>query len=452
MSIFRGLKRRPASDVIPPRRTALRIFIDAIKPFWTKLVSKRPPPPQSAGARRRAFIEQGKQKKLAITGGPSVIRLPAHPYQGTALGEKPSIVILLFAHLGDFLVSLRALQIIREGFPGSRITLVSASWNLDWAEKIGFFERIVSFDFFSRLNRDWNGPAQDIFDRFASLSLGAYDIAIDLRHDADTRPCLYRVSARFRAGFEAPIEEGMPHLDLMLPSVENLQLSDGGEYSLHAELRMELLANAVVSAYATRPRPNLVSRLLPAEDLSVSRRYALLSLSAGDAIRYWPVADFAQVGDALIDRYGLDIVIVGGTAEEDYIDKLKSALPGASVKTVVDMPLIELPALIAGSCVYIGLGTGLTHLSAMLGVPTVAILSGVSPLAVWRPLGPNTITLTGLTPCSPCGLREEAQCPFGVTCLRAISSMSVIGAVDELIGETSGLSTERRGNDRRESL
>ncbi len=353
---------------------------------------------------------------------------------GRSLSDRPAILILLFAHFGDFLLSLRAIKRIRDGFVGSQITLVSASWNIDWAQKTGFFEHIIAFDFFSRLNRDWNGPDRDIYDRFAALPLSAYDIAIDLRHDADTRPCLYRVDAQFRAGFLAPVEDGFPHLDLMLPSVENLELSNGSEYSLHAELRLELLANAVVSAFATRSEPHPVSLLaVPGKKEAPRRRYAVLSLSAGDAIRYWPLRMFAEVGATVIDRQRLDIVVIGGTAERDYIDKLTSMLPKHNVTAILDMPLSELPTLIAQSSLYIGLGTGVTHLSAMLGVPTVAILSGVSPLSVWRPVGPKTIALTGETPCSPCGFKEEKQCPFAVACLNAISPGNVIDAVDELL-------------------
>ena len=202
-----------------------------------------------AAAQRKVLIQLGRLSLGALPVKGTVVKLSTNLCGNENISEKPKIVILLLAHFGDFLVSLRALQRIRTAFPGSAITLISASWNVEWARQTNFFESIIVFDFFTRLRRDWHGPNREIYDRFAALPLGAYDIAIDLRHDADTRPCLYRVDAKFRAGYAARVEAGYPHLDLMLPAVESVRLSNEGEFSLHAELRIDLLASAVVSAF-----------------------------------------------------------------------------------------------------------------------------------------------------------------------------------------------------------
>ncbi len=115
------------------------------------------------------------------------------------------IVLLSLAHIGDFVLTLRAISALRSSFPDASFSLVCGSWNVGWAKTLGWFDEVIPFNFFTELNRNWSGPASDAVTSFVQLMHGKrYDIAIDLRHDADTRPLLYRIDADFRAGFYAP--------------------------------------------------------------------------------------------------------------------------------------------------------------------------------------------------------------------------------------------------------
>ena len=398
-------------------------------------------PPLSGAEKRGRLIEEARRRCVAMPS--SVVALPARASGRPLSTSRPRLLVLQMAHIGDFILSLRALQKLRDGFPSSEITLVCASWNVDWAQRSGLVDRVVAFDFFSRLNADWRGPTPELFARFAALPLGAFDIAVDLRHDADTRPCLSLVKSRARAGYAAPLEKGDPPLDLMLPPVELLARPDGSEYSLHAELRLELLADAVVAAFAERG-PHPVTRIARGA-LHVARApYAILAVGAGDSIRRWPQAQFAELGRRLIEIYDFDIVVVGGAAERAMVEEIVAGLPPYRVTANVDLPLTELSAKIGRAALLVGLGSGVAHLSATLGVPTVSLLSGVSPLDVWRPVGPRAVNLTGQTACSPCGLKRVEDCPFGVTCLHAIKPGRVLEAAADLLRPAVALALVRR--------
>ena len=304
---------------------------------------------------------------------------------------------------------------------------------MEWAKQTGFFDRVVPFDFFSRLNQHWNGATPDIFDRFEALPLGAFDIAIDLRHDADTRPCLYRAKARARVGYMAPTERGFPPLDLMLPPVEQLLLSNGSEYSLHAELRLELLADAVLDAYADSAGSHPVALLADADAGRALRPFFILAVGAGNSIRRWPSQKFVELAQKLIEKFAWDVWIVGGAAERPIVEAILAELPATQAFACVDLPLTDLAARVAQASLLVGLGSGVTHLAATLGVSTVSVLSGVSPLDVWRPVGPRVVNLVGKTPCAPCGLKHEKECPFGVACLTAITPDHVLAAAERVM-------------------
>ena len=170
----------------------------------------------------------------------------------------------------------------------------------------------------------------------------------------------------------------------------------------------------------------------------------MLAVGAGDPIRRWPPSQFADLGRRLIEDYDLDVVVVGGAAERAEVERLAASLALHRAAALVDPPLPDLSEKIGRAALLVGLGSGIAHLAATLGVPTVCLLSGVSPLEVWRPIGPRVVNLTGQTACSPCGLKRVEECPFGVACLHAISTDRVMEAVAELLRPAPAFSLVRR--------
>lgn len=398
-----------------------------VRNFRTRITFR----PLTESEKRSRLITSGRRNSAAQI-PVSVVEFSARSPVRRDSSSKGSILILQLAHIGDFVLSLRAAQKIRNGFPGAVVTLVCASWNASWAKETGLFDQVVAFDFFPRLNRDWRGPTPEGLARFEALGLGDFDIAVDLRHDVDTRPCLRRVRATARAGYFAPPEPGYPRLDVTLPPMELLMTPEGGEYSLHAELRMEFLAEAVVAAYSDRAE-HPVRRLAMRNGTEKRPSFAILSVSAGDPIRLWPLTKFVEVGNHLIEKFGFKIAVVGGFPEKESAEVIVAGLPDGHAWACIDLPLADLASEVGLASLLIGLGSGVTHLAAALGTPTVGILSGVSPLDVWRPVGPRVLSLVGATPCSPCNLKLAEDCPFGVACLKAVSVERVLSAVEELL-------------------
>jgi ADP-heptose:LPS heptosyltransferase len=324
---------------------------------------------------------------------------------------------------------------LRRGFPAARITLVCGSWNEALARRLGWFEHIVCFDFFTPLNRDWLAASIEIQSRYEAvraLALETYDLAVDLRHDADTRPCLYRVHARYRAGFAAPLEIGLPHLDLMLPHSEGMAAGEAPPLSLHSEFRLQLLAQAVVSTFnAAEAHPAM--KLVPPGPPPETRRFAVFAIGAGDPIRVWPIERYAELGNALVIEHGLDIIVLGGAAEAEDAARLVSALPKDAARSVIGMPIVDLPGLLAAAALCVCNGSGISHLAAGLGVPTVTILGGTTRMEVWRPEGPRAVAVGGKTPCQPCGLRRSEDCEWDVACLKIIRPALVLAACEKLL-------------------
>jgi heptosyltransferase-1 len=108
-------------------------------------------------------------------------------------------------------------------------------------------------------------------------------------------------------------------------------------------------------------------RVQPTEDL------VFLTMTSR-ADKLWPEERWIALGRAL----GRPVVLPwGSAAERERAQRIAEALPDSRVP--VRMTLDQLARLFANSSGVIGLDTGLTHLAAALGTPTVGIYCGSDP-------------------------------------------------------------------------
>jgi hypothetical protein len=115
------------------------------------------------------------------------------------------IILVKLDHRGDFMMAIEAFRIFRTAFETAEITLVCGSWNVEEANKSGFFDKVVPFDFFPEDDsaRTVTAPREVLVSNFAKqVADEVYDLAVDLRLSEDTREILRVIQARHYAGFD----------------------------------------------------------------------------------------------------------------------------------------------------------------------------------------------------------------------------------------------------------
>lgn len=111
---------------------------------------------------------------------------------------------------------------------------------------------------------------------------------------------------------------------------------------------------------------------------SDSAPYAVIMPSASKADKLWPEAHWAQVFDRLQEA-GLELVLLAGNeSEARRAQALIANRSGARVQP--KSGLTALAQLMAGARLMVGLDSGLTHLSAALGVDTIGIYKASTPV------------------------------------------------------------------------
>jgi heptosyltransferase-1 len=106
--------------------------------------------------------------------------------------------------------------------------------------------------------------------------------------------------------------------------------------------------------------------------------YAVIMPSASRPDKLWPEEDWRAVFEVL-RRAGCELRLLAGSAQEaERAAQLLAGMEGAEV--VPRMDLTSVARLLAGARLMVGLDSGLTHLSAALGRPTVGIYRASTPV------------------------------------------------------------------------
>jgi heptosyltransferase-1 len=99
--------------------------------------------------------------------------------------------------------------------------------------------------------------------------------------------------------------------------------------------------------------------------------YIVCFHSTARAAKRWPNESWVDLGKALAN-HGYQLIFPwGNVAERKASDLIASQIPGATVPRAISIE--EAYALIGNATLTIGVDTGLTHLAAVLGKPTIEI-------------------------------------------------------------------------------
>jgi ADP-heptose:LPS heptosyltransferase len=136
--------------------------------------------------------------------------------------------------------------------------------------------------------------------------------------------------------------------------------------------------------------PALLSRgreALRAAGADEGRRVVLVHPGAGSAAKRWPAAAFAE---ALAGRRNVEIVVHEGPADAAPAADLAARLPGARRLREPDLP--ALAGALARCAAYLGNDSGVSHLAAAVGTPSVVVFAAAN--LAWRPWAPAARVLT----------------------------------------------------------
>lgn len=132
----------------------------------------------------------------------------------------------------------------------------------------------------------------------------------------------------------------------------------------------------------------MVAPLLPSPS-----GFLVLAPTASARFKMWPAERFVALAQALTAPDGpmpgaaIGVMAGPGEAERRMAEPLLAALPGAT-DLVGSLPIPESAALLSRAGLFVGNDSGLMHLSAATGAPTLGLF-GPTPASQYAPIGPR---------------------------------------------------------------
>lgn len=273
---------------------------------------------------------------------------------------RPRILVIRGGAIGDFILTLPALAALRRQFPQARITVLGYPHIAclavagGWADDVHPIEARDLAAFFAPGARLPAGMAA-FFGGCAVILSYLYDP--DGVFQTNVRQC---TQATYLAGPHRPDEDASRHA---------------------TEALLEPLTGLAV--FDADPVPRLT--LTPAaEGLAPGAVRLALHPGSGSERKNWPEPRWTELVARLAARPGLGLLLVGGEAEGDRLERLAALATPSRLVLARSLPLPELARRLAGCTAFVGHDSGITHLAAALGLPGV-VLWGDTHETVWRP-------------------------------------------------------------------
>lgn len=168
------------------------------------------------------------------------------------------------------------------------------------------------------------------------------------------------------------------------------------------------------------PPPRPVAWTSPADRLRVDglvpadKRLIVLAPTANWAPKVWPAERFAAVFQAVAGAGTVPVILGGpGPTEHAMAERLLALLPGA-IDLVGVLTLPEVVACLERATLFVGNDSGLMHLAAAAGAPTIGVF-GPTDAATYGPTGRSAVAVIGES-------------------IDAISVTDVVAAAERLLG------------------
>jgi len=280
------------------------------------------------------------------------------------------ILVIRGGAIGDFVLTLPAIKLLRDRFPTAHIELLANEKVAVLAENRFYADAIRSIE---------SGPLAGFFalDSILSPDWAEYFAGFDLTISYLFDP---------KKVFETNLKRAGTRLFIAGPS----KLDD----SEHAALQ---LVRPLASLGLSLSDP--AAQLFPSE---TDRAFAISSTGdrrsntvvlhpgSGSETKNWPIENWAELGEFLLSA-GRNLLVVSGEADERRARLLESAWSGKPVQFAKNLALPEMAALLGGSF-FIGHDSGISHIAAAVGARCLLLFGRTDP-AIWAPANKNVTVL-----------------------------------------------------------
>jgi heptosyltransferase III len=283
------------------------------------------------------------------------------------------ILVIRGGALGDFILTLPAIGLLRAGFPDCRLEILGYRHIAALAEGRYYANSTRSIEY---------GPLAGLFHPSGSLDselcdyLASFQQVVSYIYDPDG---LFESGLR-RAGVKKLIpaspkitEDGHAARQLARPLEQLAMWLDDPAAHIFPSAEDHLAAQALLSSL---PKPHVA-----------------IHPGSGGERKNWPLERWLEVQRELLDdmRVG-HLLVIGGESDARQLSRMKRMEPAQRQTILESLPLPVLGAVLSRCALFVGHDSGISHLAAAVGIPCLLLFGPTKP-DVWAPANRAVVVL-----------------------------------------------------------
>ena len=256
--------------------------------------------------------------------------------------------------LGDFLLTLPVLSALRRAAPEARIEVLAYPHIAKLAEAAGMIDAARSIEY---------GPLAGFFTKGAVLDpdlreyFASFDLVISYLFDPDEIFARHLQNCGVRRFLRGPhLPQGPTHaIDELAAPLAGLGIT-------------EFQRDIILPSAPANGRADIVA----------------VHPGSGSPTKNWPAARWLELGTRLLAEHpGMRLAVIGGEADHAAVSTLRP-LSADRTEFWENLALPDLSRRLQQTTLYLGHDSGVSHLAAVTGTPSLLLFGPTNP-SVWAP-------------------------------------------------------------------
>jgi heptosyltransferase III len=337
------------------------------------------------------------------------------------------ILLVRTDRLGDVILTLPMLPLVRKCFPGAHIAMLLKKYTAELVEGNPYVNELLLYD---------DGRSLVPFgEMLKTIRAKRFDTAIVVY------PTSRLAWLMFRAGVPVRIGSGYRYYSLLFNRRVYEHRKDARRHELEYNLNLlkevdcPIVGSPQFSLKVTPEVRRKIERLFESLAIDSQKEIIIVHPGTGGSAREWPVEYFGWLATRLHAERGAQILITGAKGEESKVEEVLTGTKGKAIPLVGRLSLKELTEVITRASLFISNSTGPLHIAAAVGTPVVSMFPQITAMSAAR-WGPYTSKKRVLVPdkpvqCKDCLDGKDLPC----ACMMSISVDQAYDAACDLLAE-----------------
>lgn len=352
------------------------------------------------------------------------------------INNPKKILIIKLGAIGDLLMATPVMELIRQTYPNSEITLLVGKWASEIVVNNPNLDKVAVID----ENIFWKKRIVPLIKLFFVLKKQNYDLVYVMHWAIYFNLFVYLLGIPCRIGFDRG-GEGL-FLNKKVHFVEGkkgvyivnqyLNLITYNSQETTRQMKIYLTENEIIEARSWLEQHNV----------SLNEKYIAISPGGGENpkakmfIRRWPVEHYVRLIDLIREKNNDTILILGGKTDQELGEQIINGIKNKMnvLNCTGKFTLRQTASLMKFCKVLVCNDSGLMHLGGAVNIPTVSIFGPTIPHDK-IPYGEiHEFLYKGLS-CSPCYYYGKYPNCQEMSCLRLISPEEVFEKLAKFVRE-----------------